>query len=247
MKGGERGRKGVKRGERGVKGGEMGRNGVKRGGCAPAVGPRPPMGLWAAQGWWLKVAVSRRAGDVGPGLQAELTPIFSSDLARTSQPFFWLTKMMMGGSKPCSRMANSFFLQGRRATMLHFAPRPPRSAPRPTPPSPPQPPSPLLRLRHEENLLLHPLVRFASRADVNHGRPAQVAASQALHGRRHGGCEHHRLQEGAVSSAAQAGAPNPPEPPIRPPPPVCICASPTQSWPTSSRGPRPRRCRVFGW
>lgn len=48
------------------------------------------------------------------GLRAGLTPIFSSDLASTSQPFFWLTKMMMGGSKPCSRMANSFFLQGRR-------------------------------------------------------------------------------------------------------------------------------------
>lgn len=41
-----------------------------------------------------------------------LTPIFSSDFASTSQPFFWLTKMIMGGSKPCSRMANSFFLLG---------------------------------------------------------------------------------------------------------------------------------------
>lgn len=54
-------------------------------------------------------------GTRGTGLrvtppQPRLTPIFSRDLASTSQPFFWLTKMMMGGSKPCSRMAKSFFL-----------------------------------------------------------------------------------------------------------------------------------------
>ena len=124
----------------GVKRGEMGRNGVKRGergGLRSCCGASAPRGALGGSGM---VAEGRRAGDVGPGLQAELTPIFSSDLARTSQPFFWLTKMMMGGSKPCSRMANSFFLQGRRATMVHGAPRPPQSASRPNPPSPPQPP-----------------------------------------------------------------------------------------------------------
>lgn len=42
---------------------------------------------------------------------ARHTPIFSRDLAKTSQPFFWLTKMMMGGSKPCSKIASSFFLE----------------------------------------------------------------------------------------------------------------------------------------
>ena len=39
-----------------------------------------------------------------------LTPIFSRDLARMSAPFFWLTNIMMGGSKPFSSMLNSFFL-----------------------------------------------------------------------------------------------------------------------------------------
>lgn len=43
-----------------------------------------------------------------------LTPIFSRDLASTSQPFFWLTKMMMGGSKPFDNTSSSFFLHSRR-------------------------------------------------------------------------------------------------------------------------------------
>lgn len=38
------------------------------------------------------------------------TPIFSRDFANTSQPFFWLTKIMIGGSKPCDRTSRSFFL-----------------------------------------------------------------------------------------------------------------------------------------
>lgn len=43
-----------------------------------------------------------------------LTPIFSRDLASTSQPFFWLTKMMMGGSKPFDNTSSSLFLHRRR-------------------------------------------------------------------------------------------------------------------------------------
>lgn len=43
-----------------------------------------------------------------------LTPIFSRDLASTSQPFFWLTKMMMGGSKPFDNTSSSFFLHSKR-------------------------------------------------------------------------------------------------------------------------------------
>ena len=39
-----------------------------------------------------------------------LTPIFSRERARTSAPFFWLTKMMMGGSMPLLRREISFFL-----------------------------------------------------------------------------------------------------------------------------------------
>lgn len=38
------------------------------------------------------------------------TPIFSSDFARTSTPFFWLTKMTMGGSMPACKISSNFFL-----------------------------------------------------------------------------------------------------------------------------------------
>lgn len=52
------------------------------------------------------------------------TPIFSRDLANTSQPFFWLTKIMMGGSKPWDSTSRSFFLhhtkKKRKSTQLVF-------------------------------------------------------------------------------------------------------------------------------
>lgn len=54
--------------------------------------------------------------------------------------------------------------------------------------------SPLLSLWHEQHLLFHSLVRFTGRADVNHSRASQVAPGQALHGWRHGGCEHDGLK-----------------------------------------------------
>lgn len=41
----------------------------------------------------------------------QLTPSFSSDFARTSAPFFWLTKIITGGSMPSFKIATSFFLQ----------------------------------------------------------------------------------------------------------------------------------------
>lgn len=40
----------------------------------------------------------------------KLTPIFSKDLAKTSAPFFWLTKIIMGGSSLSFSNDSSFFL-----------------------------------------------------------------------------------------------------------------------------------------
>lgn len=54
--------------------------------------------------------------------------------------------------------------------------------------------SPLLGLGHEQDLLLHSLVRFARRANVDHCGAPQVTSGQALHSRRHSGCKHDRLQ-----------------------------------------------------
>lgn len=120
-----------------------------------------------------------------------LTPIFSRDLASTSQPFFWLTKMMMGGSKPCDNTSSSFFLHHtecknhsvwhfdrnkRDVWCLHLSV------------------SPLLALWHKQDLLFNSLVRFASRPDVHHSRASQVAPGQSLHSWRHGSCEHDCLK-----------------------------------------------------
>ena len=44
-------------------------------------------------------------------LSVHLTAIFSSERANTSAPFFWLTKMIMGGSVILFRYSRSSFLQ----------------------------------------------------------------------------------------------------------------------------------------
>lgn len=64
---------------------------------------------------WTELKTRRGKWDCGQenGKKGQiLTPIFSRPLESTSAPFFWLTKMIIGGSIPPWRISNSFLLQG---------------------------------------------------------------------------------------------------------------------------------------
>lgn len=130
-----------------------------------------------------------------------ITPIFSRDLANTSHPFFWLTKIMMGGSKPHERTSKSFFLfqeQSKnkkkntsnkflkfwkllRVWILagtHYWMF-----------------LPLLCFWHQNNLLFHSFMWFTCRTNIYHSRAPQVTPGQSLYSRRHSGCKHDCLKK----------------------------------------------------
>lgn len=108
--------------------------------------------------------------------------------------------------------------------------------------------SPLLTLRHEQDFLLHSLVRFASRSDVHHRGASEVAAGQSLHRCRHRGREHDRLQ-GRNSQTSQNDKTKTHsytrlKSLCREHTLVCICVFLIQSSWSSSRGPQLRQCLV---